>query len=170
MDSKSSPAAEGLRARRKPGSGDAELTKVGNTSSTEKGPGARTTTKKEATSSTAYPAVHAQVAAAQVYDILSVLLFFRFVNALCVRTFFQPDEYFQALEPAWDMAFGNNSGAWLTWVPYPDLTPFPLRRASHTLTPARDAPPRNGNTSLDPPSTRPSLPWHTAPLRASCPP
>jgi hypothetical protein len=62
------------------------------------------------------PKVHAQVAAAQVSDVLSLLLAFRFINALCVRTFFQPDEYFQALEPAWDIAFGANSGAWLTWV------------------------------------------------------
>ncbi|AEO57416.1 glycosyltransferase family 22 protein [Thermothelomyces thermophilus ATCC 42464] len=59
--------------------------------------------------------VHAQVAAAQVGDILRVLLLFRFINALCVRTFFQPDEYFQALEPAWRVAFGADSGAWLTW-------------------------------------------------------
>ncbi|KAL2155858.1 hypothetical protein VTH82DRAFT_600 [Thermothelomyces myriococcoides] len=59
--------------------------------------------------------VHPQVAAAQVGDILRLLLLFRFINALCVRTFFQPDEYFQALEPAWRVAFGADSGAWLTW-------------------------------------------------------
>ncbi|KAL2134261.1 hypothetical protein VTI74DRAFT_628 [Chaetomium olivicolor] len=59
--------------------------------------------------------VHAQVAAAQVGDVLRLLLAFRFINALCVRTFFQPDEYFQVLEPAWRIAFGDNSGAWLTW-------------------------------------------------------
>ncbi|KAK0670602.1 family 22 putative glycosyltransferase [Cercophora samala] len=59
--------------------------------------------------------VHAQVAAAQVGDILSVLLAFRFINSLFVKTFFQPDEYFQALEPAWRMAFGGGSGAWMTW-------------------------------------------------------
>ncbi|TLS23262.1 uncharacterized protein PpBr36_05981 [Pyricularia pennisetigena] len=47
--------------------------------------------------------------------VLYVLVAFRFVNALCVRTFFQPDEYFQALEPAWKIAFGSDSGAWLTW-------------------------------------------------------
>lgn len=62
---------------------------------------------------------HPEVLAAQVKDVLSVLLLFRFINALCVRTFFQPDEYFQALEPAWSMAFGGDSGAWLTWVPSP---------------------------------------------------
>ncbi|KAK5653101.1 hypothetical protein OQA88_9199 [Cercophora sp. LCS_1] len=59
--------------------------------------------------------VHPDVLSAQVHDILSVLLVFRFINALSVRTFFQPDEYFQALEPAWSIAFGSNSGAWLTW-------------------------------------------------------
>lgn len=46
------------------------------------------------------------------------LLFFfvlsiRVINAVSVRTFFQPDEYFQALEPAWRMVFGEG---WLTWV------------------------------------------------------
>lgn len=60
--------------------------------------------------------LHPEVIAAQIKDILSALLVFRFINALCVRTFFQPDEYFQALEPAWSIAFGRESGAWLTWV------------------------------------------------------
>jgi phosphatidylinositol glycan class B len=59
-----------------------------------------------------HPLVNAQAAK----DIFAVLLVFRFANALCVRTFFQPDEYFQSLEPAWQMAFGNQSGAWITWV------------------------------------------------------
>jgi len=132
MDSKPSLAAEGLRARRKAGSGAPDPAEASQTSSTEKGTGGSTETKKSGTSPppTTRP-VHPQVAAAQVHDILSVLLFFRFVNALCVRTFFQPDEYFQGLEPAWDMAFGNNSGAWMTWVPYPDLTAPPFRRVSH---------------------------------------
>ena len=49
-------------------------------------------------------------------DVLYLLLAFRFINALCVQTFFQPDEYFQSLEPAWQMAFGPHSGAWITWV------------------------------------------------------
>lgn len=40
----------------------------------------------------------------------------RLVNAWCLATFFQPDEFFQALEPAWRLAFGPGSGAWLTWV------------------------------------------------------
>ncbi|KAI2637309.1 glycosyltransferase family 22 protein [Xylaria nigripes] len=48
-------------------------------------------------------------------DGLAVIFAVRFVNALCVRTFFQPDEYFQVLEPAWQLFYGDNSGAWLTW-------------------------------------------------------
>lgn len=59
---------------------------------------------------------HREVLSAQVTDVLTLLLVFRFLNAICVRTFFQPDEYFQALEPAWKIAFGGESGAWLTWV------------------------------------------------------
>jgi phosphatidylinositol glycan class B len=42
------------------------------------------------------------------------LISLRILNAVTVRTFFQPDEYFQSLEPAWNLAFG--SGGWLTWV------------------------------------------------------
>lgn len=44
------------------------------------------------------------------------VLIVRLINALTIATFFQPDEYFQSLEPAWNLAFGSNSGAWLTWV------------------------------------------------------
>ena len=47
---------------------------------------------------------------------LVFLIAFRILNALCVKTFFQPDEYFQSLEPAWQIAFGEGSGAWITWV------------------------------------------------------
>ncbi|GJC95806.1 alg9-like mannosyltransferase [Colletotrichum higginsianum] len=43
------------------------------------------------------------------------LLVIRLLNAWWVLTFFQPDEYFQALEPAWRMAFGEGGGAWITW-------------------------------------------------------
>ena len=49
-------------------------------------------------------------------DIFLFLLAFRILNALSVKTFFQPDEYFQSLEPAWQIAFGQYSGAWITWV------------------------------------------------------
>ncbi|KAL1852206.1 glycosylphosphatidylinositol anchor biosynthesis [Paecilomyces lecythidis] len=48
-------------------------------------------------------------------SILLSLIAFRVLNALCVRTFFQPDEFFQSLEPAWEIAFGKDSGAWITW-------------------------------------------------------
>lgn len=56
----------------------------------------------------------AQSANAQ--DILLFLVAFRILNALTIQTFFQPDEYFQSLEPAWQLAFGEDSGAWITWV------------------------------------------------------
>lgn len=49
-------------------------------------------------------------------NLLIFLIAFRLLNALTVRTFFQPDEYFQSLEPAWEMVFGRESGAWITWV------------------------------------------------------
>ena len=49
-------------------------------------------------------------------DIFLFLVAFRILNALSVKTFFQPDEYFQSLEPAWQIAFGKDSGAWITWV------------------------------------------------------
>lgn len=49
-------------------------------------------------------------------DIFLFLVAFRILNALSVKTFFQPDEYFQSLEPAWQIAFGKGSGAWITWV------------------------------------------------------
>ncbi|CAI7581162.1 unnamed protein product [Penicillium glandicola] len=48
-------------------------------------------------------------------NILLFLIAFRLVNAFVVRTFFQPDEYFQSLEPAWQIAFGQGQGAWVTW-------------------------------------------------------
>ncbi|OAA32039.1 GPI mannosyltransferase [Moelleriella libera RCEF 2490] len=46
---------------------------------------------------------------------LQNIIIIRLINAWWVRTFFQPDEYFQSLEPAWRLAFGADSGAWLTW-------------------------------------------------------
>ncbi|KAJ5095934.1 hypothetical protein NUU61_005290 [Penicillium alfredii] len=48
-------------------------------------------------------------------NVLLFLIAFRLLNAFVVRTFFQPDEFFQSLEPAWQIAFGNDQGAWLTW-------------------------------------------------------
>ena len=50
------------------------------------------------------------------WQVFAALAALRLVNALMVKTFFQPDEYFQSLEPAWGLAFGPRSGAWLTWV------------------------------------------------------
>ncbi|OJI81226.1 hypothetical protein ASPTUDRAFT_127293 [Aspergillus tubingensis CBS 134.48] len=45
------------------------------------------------------------------------LVAFRLVNAWTVRTFFQPDEFFQSLEPAWRAAFGDDHAPWITWKP-----------------------------------------------------
>ncbi|KAJ8104615.1 hypothetical protein OPT61_g10662 [Boeremia exigua] len=47
--------------------------------------------------------------------VFALLLAFRVVNALTLHTFFQPDEFFQSLEPAWQLAFGGASNAWITW-------------------------------------------------------
>lgn len=47
--------------------------------------------------------------------LVALLFAFRIVNALALRTFFQPDEFFQSLEPAWQLAFGTTSNAWITW-------------------------------------------------------
>ena len=49
-------------------------------------------------------------------NVFLFLLAFRLLNALAVQTFFQPDEFFQSLEPAWQIAFGKDQGAWITWV------------------------------------------------------
>ncbi|KAK7743756.1 glycosylphosphatidylinositol anchor biosynthesis [Diatrype stigma] len=57
----------------------------------------------------------AMAAARQTQEALAVIFAWRLINALCVRTFFQPDEYFQALEPAWQLVYGDGSGSWLTW-------------------------------------------------------
>lgn len=50
------------------------------------------------------------------WSVFFALVSFRLLNALLLRTFFQPDEFFQSLEPAWQMAFGEDQGAWITWV------------------------------------------------------
>jgi GPI mannosyltransferase 3 len=54
--------------------------------------------------------------AATAQQVFLGLIAFRILNALCVQTFFQPDEFFQSLEPAWQVVFGEKSGAWITWV------------------------------------------------------
>lgn len=82
-----------------------------------------------------------------VRNILLFLIAYRLVNAFAVRTFFQPDEYFQSLEPAWEIAFGKDQGAWITWVSERD------RVARWDLTSIT----RNGDTNYDPPYTPSSL-------------
>ena len=67
-----------------------------------------------------HPLVNQQTAK----DVWWSLITFRCVNALLVWTFFQPDEYFQSLEPAWQMAFGSQSGAWITWASFLSPTDF----------------------------------------------
>ena len=69
-----------------------------------------------------HPLVNEQTAK----DVWTMLLVVRFINSLLVWTFFQPDEYFQSLEPAWQMAFGPQSGAWITWA----CTPSPDQHSS----------------------------------------
>ncbi|KAF7900841.1 hypothetical protein EAF00_003062 [Botryotinia globosa] len=59
--------------------------------------------------------LHALVNIQTAKDIWTFLLVFRIFNSFLVKTFFQPDEYFQALEPAWELAFGEGNGAWITW-------------------------------------------------------
>jgi Alg9-like mannosyltransferase family len=44
--------------------------------------------------------------------LLLFLIGFRIFNALTITTFFQPDEYYQSLEPAWRAVFGYGE---LTW-------------------------------------------------------
>lgn len=79
--------------------------------------------------------------------VLIGLLIFRLINALCTnQTFFQPDEYFQALEPAWNLAFGPRSGAWLTWV---SILRFLIGKYNRLTRQSR-----NGNTICVPRSIR----------------
>jgi len=56
------------------------------------------------------------IARARQSDTWTLLAVVRIINAVTICTFFQPDEYYQALEPAWALAFGEASGAWITWV------------------------------------------------------
>ena len=82
------------------------------------------------------------IAKTNAQDVLLFLLAFRILNALCVDTFFQPDEFFQSLEPAWRIAFGSGggkaSGAWLTWV---------RRAVANCTQPVADMSDRNGATT-----------------------
>lgn len=72
--------------------------------------------KKHKHKSRTRKAVRNAIQSANAQDILLFLIAFRILNALTIQTFFQPDEYFQSLEPAWQLAFGESSGAWITWV------------------------------------------------------
>ncbi len=89
-------------------------------------------------------------------NILLFLVAFRIINALSVRTFFQPDEYFQSLEPAWEIAFGADSGAWITWVR--------IKLAWSAI--EADFWRRNGKTNLDRPYIQRSSPSLITLLRA----
>jgi hypothetical protein len=75
-------------------------------------------------------------------NILLLLIAYRLVNAFAVRTFFQPDEYFQSLEPAWKIAFGEDQGAWITWVSECD-------RIQNVWEPNLSSASRNGETNYD---------------------
>ncbi|KAF8891237.1 glycosyltransferase family 22 protein [Infundibulicybe gibba] len=56
-----------------------------------------------------------------------VIVFVRILIALCTRTIFQPDEYFQALEPAYNLVFGHGQLTW-EW-----LAPRPIRSIFYPL-------------------------------------
>lgn len=60
--------------------------------------------------------LHPDVQRQRYQDVWWFLVGWRLFNAIFTTTFFQPDEYFQSLEPAWKLAFGQQSGAWITWV------------------------------------------------------
>jgi len=44
--------------------------------------------------------------------ILLALICIRVFNALTITTFFQPDEYYQSLEPAWKLVYGYGETTW----------------------------------------------------------
>lgn len=62
------------------------------------------------------PNVHADVRRQRERDVWILAIGIRLICAFTIATFFQPDEYYQSLEPAWQLVFGRDSGAWLTWV------------------------------------------------------
>src|ERR1700687_5784740 len=41
-----------------------------------------------------------------------LLLCIRIFNAVTIQTFFQPDEYYQSLEPAWKLVYGYGETTW----------------------------------------------------------
>jgi hypothetical protein len=46
----------------------------------------------------------------------ALLLALRLTHALGLRTFLQPDIFLQSLEPSWQLAFGDATGARITWA------------------------------------------------------
>lgn len=44
--------------------------------------------------------------------IILALICIRVFNALTITTFFQPDEYYQSLEPAWKLVYGYGETTW----------------------------------------------------------
>ena len=60
--------------------------------------------------------MHGDVRHQRKRDVCFLVLATRIASAVTIATFFQPDEYYQALEPAWQLVFGRDSGAWITWV------------------------------------------------------
>jgi len=44
--------------------------------------------------------------------IFLALVLIRLINSLTICTFFQPDEYYQSLEPAWKFVFGYGETTW----------------------------------------------------------
>ncbi|KAE8401073.1 GPI mannosyltransferase 3 [Aspergillus pseudonomiae] len=68
------------------------------------------------TSTSSSPPSRARTTTVSTSHVFLFLVAFRLLNALSLRTFFQPDEFFQSLEPAWQTAFGETHGAWITWV------------------------------------------------------
>ena len=60
--------------------------------------------------------LHRDVRAQQKRDVVAVIGCIRIFSAVVISTFFQPDEFYQSLEPAWQLVYGKDSGAWITWV------------------------------------------------------
>ncbi|KAE8372975.1 Alg9-like mannosyltransferase family-domain-containing protein [Aspergillus bertholletiae] len=58
---------------------------------------------------------HSRTTTVSTSHVFLFLVAVRLLNALTLRTFFQPDEFFQSLEPAWQATFGETHGAWITW-------------------------------------------------------
>ncbi|KAL9082737.1 MAG: hypothetical protein Q9159_006197 [Coniocarpon cinnabarinum] len=68
--------------------------------------------------------LHQDVRKQRQYDIALLIGAVRTLSLLLTWTFFQPDEYYQSLEPGWEMAFGRGSGAWITWLAVHLLSPW----------------------------------------------